>query len=637
MNRLILIIIISLSTITTSISSSYAQDLELKYKLEKVGRCGFIFEFLPDGNIICATRVGEIRLLDINDDRLTTLAKIDDVYIGEQGEHPYERGLVGLTLDPLFKENHYVYLHWTYKDPVDQKQYKKVARFVYDDEGKRLTDMKILLDKIPANKVHNGGPMEFGPDGLLYITNGDADDSPQSRKRILDNPSKRSLDTLEGKILRIDRDGKIPSDNPFPNSPIYTIGHRNVFGMAFHPITGLPYVTENGPATDDEINILYKGKDYGWPITLGYDKPRVKEEEFDRYNFNLADQIKPIWSSGNITTAPTQMAFYTGSKYPEFANDLFFLTLNDSSLNRVKLAPPDYTRISNFAVYQLNIGIPTDIEVDSSGEIYVANISGDIWRIRFYYADMVSKERESVSLHLEQGKPLFNVGDVVSFKAVLLDSNGNPLFYKPINFMLNDQVIGTVRTKDDGSASIKYELTSTGKYVIRAEFLGDEGYMQSSDAYVFVSIAKDMVARVSTYESLLFNDGRSDPNTIVRLSVFPVEDGKLSNASPTILSIELVDRQTLSTMYDVEYDLTIVKDDGTVLLSEKGQTGSNIHLYNFGDEGDKITVKIRHNDKEATLTFTVVPEFMNGYALLISLLTMLILISIFGSNLIRRY
>ena len=76
---------------------------------------------------------------------------------------------------------------------------------------------------------------------------------------------------------------------------------------------------------------------------------------------------------------------------------------------------------------------------------------------------------------------------------------------------------------------------------------------------------------------------------------------------------------------------------GIVLLSEKGQTGSNIHLYNFGDEGDKITVKIRHNDKEATLTFTVVPEFMNGYALLISLLTMLILISIFGSNLIRRY
>lgn len=99
----------------------------------RVGKCGFIFEFLLDGDIICAIlRDGQIRLLDKENSELITLIKINDAYIGEQGEGPRERGLVGLTLDPDFTDNNYVYLHWTYKNQVDQKQYKKVARFVYN-------------------------------------------------------------------------------------------------------------------------------------------------------------------------------------------------------------------------------------------------------------------------------------------------------------------------------------------------------------------------------------------------------------------------------------------------------------------------------------------------------------------------
>ncbi|MEO9365914.1 MULTISPECIES: PQQ-dependent sugar dehydrogenase [Candidatus Nitrosocaldus] len=626
------IILVILLNITVFLPYSHAQSV-IQYEIEEIGKCGFIFEFLHHSNtIICATRGGEIKLLDIINNKLTTLLRINEP------DPSFEMGLVGLALDPLFESNDYVYLYWTYEDPVDQKYYKKVSRFVYDHKEKRLTNMKILLDKIPANKNHNGGPIEFGTDGLLYITNGDADDSPQSRKRILDNPFKRGLDALEGKILRIDRDGNVPIDNPYPNSPIYTIGHRNVWGIAFHPITGLPYVTENGPESDDELNILYKGKDYGWPIILGYDKPIVKEEEFAKYNFNPSNYVKPLWSSGHITTAPTQMIFYTGSKYPEFTNDLFFLTLNDNSLNRVKLAPPDYTRISEFHVYPLKIGeTPTDIEVDGNGDIYVSTLANKIYRIKFY-TDMnntnIADKRKPVSLHLKHDL-IYYEGDVISFKAVLLDINGNPIFYKPINFILDDQVIGTVRTKDDGSASINYQLDLTGKHVMRIEFLGDEDYMYASESYTFVSIAKDMVTKTSTYETLFFDDDRLDPNTIVRLSVFPVEDGKLSNVSPTIFSIELIDKETLLTMNDVEYDLTIVKDDGIVLLSEKGKVGSTIHSYTFGREDSKITLKIRYDDKEATLAFTVVPEFMEN-ALLISILAMLILVSIFKmSNLIR--
>ena len=560
----------------------------------------------------------EVRFLDMKSNKLIKLADIPDVYVGEEGEHPYERGLVGLTLDPKFKDNSYVYLHYTYKDNADGKQYKKIVRYVYDYNSNRLTDEKILIDRMPAYKNHNGGPLEFGPDNRLYITNGDADDSPSSRKRVLGEPWKRSLDTLEGKILRIDRYGNIPDDNPYPNSPIYTVGHRNVWGITFHPVTGLPYVTENGPESDDEINILYKGKDYGWPITLGYDKPIVNESELERYNFNPDYYMKPIWSSGHITIAPTQLTFYTGIKYKEFNNDLLFLTLNDSSLNRIKLSE-DYTRVKEFHIYPLDIGVPTDIEA-YDGDIYVSNLSNDIYRVKFHTTNNTNN-KNSTTLSLNKDRIIVDKYDTLILRARVVDSNGDPLVYIPINFIVDDTIIGTVRTDDNGYASLKYTFTDSGKHTIRAVFNGNSSYRQSNDEYSLVVMeAINAASRRVVYETTLLDNGKIDPTTMVRLTLIPVdEEGRLYNTSPTLLIVEFIDRGGSSV--EAHYKLTITDShDNKILLSEDGSTHSNIHMLRVDDSVSNISILVEHGGKVASITSRVVPEFSSSIAIIYTLI-----------------
>ncbi len=631
----IYILIISLLGIYTPI---YAHN-EYKYELEleRINRCGYIFEFLPDGSIICVTRynkVGmlgaEVRLLDTKSNKLIKLADVADVYVGDNDEPAYERGLVGLTLDPRFKENRYVYLHYTYKDNDDGKQYKKVVRYVYDDNSNRLTDMKILIDRIPAYKNHNGGPLEFGPDDKLYITNGDADDSPQSRKRVLGESWKRSLDTLEGKILRIDRDGNVPKDNPYPDSPVYTIGHRNVWGIAFHPVTGMAYVTENGPESDDEINILYKGMDYGWPVTLGYDKPAV--DEFERYNFNPDYHVRPIWSSGHIATAPTQLTFYTDSKYEEFINDLLFLTLNDSSLNRIKLSE-DYTRVKEFHVYPLGIGIPTDIEV-YNGDIYVSNLYNDIYRVNFInLIDHTNNKNNNSALSLNKDRIIVDKYDTLTLRARLVDGNGEPLVYMPINFMVDDTIVGTVRTDDKGYASLKYTFIDSRKHTIRALFNGDSSYMQSHDEYSLVVMdtinASD---RKAVYRLTLLDKGKPDPTTIVRVTLMPVDEtGRVYVNTPTLLVVEFVD--TKGSPVEAQYKLTLVDSDGNKILSDDGNNDSNIHIFTVDDTSDTISLFVEDRERVANISFRAVPEFgINTMIIYTSIIAILVFLIILYKN-----
>ncbi|RMF30752.1 MAG: hypothetical protein D6752_03475, partial [Candidatus Nitrosothermus koennekii] len=339
-------ICISIIAILVSINNdvnAYSVNYEVVAEgLSKLGNCGANFEFLPDGRIICGgLRDGKIYIITLKENgfEYKEIGHIN-VYLGEEGESAIERGLVGLAIDPEFDTNRYVYLHYSIKGD-DGKQYTRVARFTLDD-NEMLTDMKILLEK-PGNKVHIGGPMIFGSDNTLYITNGDTGGLIVAQQ----------MDTLAGKILRINRDGSIPTDNPFPNSPIYTLGHRNVFGIAVHPITGVPYITENGPDTDDELNILEPGKNYGWPHILGY---RVNEvnEQYKVIDEDIVNYERPLFSSGNNVIGPTNMIFYTSDRYgEEFKNNLFFTTVHDDTkygngaIYRVILKPPHYTEIED--------------------------------------------------------------------------------------------------------------------------------------------------------------------------------------------------------------------------------------------------------------------------------------------------
>lgn len=193
-----------------------------------------------------------------------------------------EGGLMGIALDPDFLENQSMYVMQSYTegDRIDNR----VVRLLIQDY--RATVDKVLLDKIPGGQIHNGGRIKIGPDQKLYITTGDAGQSMLAQ----------DITSLAGKILRINQDGSIPEDNPFPGSPVYSYGYRNPEGLAWNSDNVL-YASEHGQTAHDEINIIQPGANYGWPLVQG------DEDAGD------ATIRKPLIHSGEDTWAPSGIAF----------------------------------------------------------------------------------------------------------------------------------------------------------------------------------------------------------------------------------------------------------------------------------------------------------------------------------------
>lgn len=250
---------------------SIAKNLEIPWSLD----------FLPDGSIIFTERQGRVRLIDKQKGLLPEpILTIDEV------KHTGEGGLLGITLHPDFEENQYVYLYYTYEE--NGATANKVVR--YKKQGNELVEEKTVFDKIPGAGIHDGGRIKFGPDKLLYLTTGDSANSDLSQDK----------NSLAGKILRIKDDGGIPEDNPFPNSPVYSYGHRNPQGLAWDE-QGRLWATEHGSSATDELNMIKPGRNYGWPVIKGEEKAEGMES--------------PIIQSGETTWAPTGMEYYKGALY----------------------------------------------------------------------------------------------------------------------------------------------------------------------------------------------------------------------------------------------------------------------------------------------------------------------------------
>jgi glucose/arabinose dehydrogenase len=179
---------------------------------------------------------------------------------------------------------------------------------------------KVLIDHVAGANNHDGGRVKFGPDGKLYWAMGDAQES-----RLAQNPA-----SLNGKLLRLNSDGSVPADNPFPNSYVYSYGHRNPQGLAWQPKTGRLYATEHGPSgfqgcCRDEVNFIEPGKNYGWPEVRG-DETRES-------------MVPPVIHAGTSETwAPAGAAFATGGPW---AGSLLFTGLRGQTLYRVQLDPND--------------------------------------------------------------------------------------------------------------------------------------------------------------------------------------------------------------------------------------------------------------------------------------------------------
>jgi quinoprotein glucose dehydrogenase len=298
--------------------------------------------FLPDGRALVSERPGRIRL--VKDGRLQ-----EEPYAILEVAHEGEGGLMGLALHPEFLKKPYLYAMHTYQK--DRNIYNRVVRL--KDSGDRGAFDRVIIDRIPGGRFHNGGRISFGPDDLLYITAGET----------FKGELAQNLQSLGGKILRIAGEGEIPGDNPFKGSPVYSYGHRNPQGLAWHPETKDLFESEHGPSGEsfrfahDEINAIVKGGNYGWPDVIG--APGQKP------------YIDPliVWKK---TTPPSGITFYNGNLLPQLRGDLFVATLRSEALIRVRLKPGDrsyrITAIERWFVEKY--GRIRDVIVGPDGALY---------------------------------------------------------------------------------------------------------------------------------------------------------------------------------------------------------------------------------------------------------------------------
>lgn len=263
--------------------------------------------FLDNNTALVSERPGRIRI--IIEDKL-----LDEPYLILDVNNEGEGGLLGLAKNPDFPMKPYVYAMFTYKD--GRRVFNKVVRIIH--KGTKGQIDKVLIDKIPGGRFHNGGRIAFGPDKKLYITTGE----------IYESKIAQDINSLGGKILRINEDGTIPGDNPFKNSYVYSYGHRNPQGLTWHPTTKDLFSSEHGPSGEylafgyDEINVIIKGGNYGWPNVIGAVKSK--------------DYVDPliVWKNA---TPPSGITFYASNLYKSFKENLFVATLRSEALIRIKL------------------------------------------------------------------------------------------------------------------------------------------------------------------------------------------------------------------------------------------------------------------------------------------------------------
>jgi glucose/arabinose dehydrogenase len=331
-------------------SSATTQNTERPYRVEVVARdlrvvWSIVFE--SKDRILFTERPGRVRVIEkgkLREEPLLTLPDIDATG---------KLGAMGLTLHPRFARNHWLYLAYSYKD--DTGQHVRVVR--YREEKDILTDRKVIIENIPSFTNHAGCRLRFGPDGKLYLTTGDAN-KPELAQQ---------LDSLAGKTLRLNDNGTIPKDNPFVGKTnirpeIWTYGHRNGQGIDFQPGTNHLFESEHGPTAGDEINILEKGKNYGWPIVHHEQSAPGMESPLLEYT--------PL-----PAIAPASALFYRGKAFPQFQGNLLVGCLRGECILRVRL---DGSRVlGQERLFEKQFGRIREVAEAPDGSIYFSTSQFD--------------------------------------------------------------------------------------------------------------------------------------------------------------------------------------------------------------------------------------------------------------------
>ena len=281
--------------------------------------------FLPDGRMLVTERPGRMRIVTMDGTLGAPFTGLPPVLAEGEG------GLLDVVLDPKYNENATIY--WSYSEPAPPGQKggsTAVARGRL--EGTQLLAVRVIFrqgEKVDDGR-HYGSRLLFTPEGKLLVTLGDRSHRDDAQK----------LSSAHGKIMRIETDGRAVADNPFVNTPgalpeIWTLGHRNVQGIAFHPDTGELWASEHGPQAGDEINIIERGKNYGWPvITYGCEYTTCAKIGEGTAKAGMEQPIT-WWSDRSI--APSGLMFLTSDRYPGWKGQMFIGTLTDQALTRIKI------------------------------------------------------------------------------------------------------------------------------------------------------------------------------------------------------------------------------------------------------------------------------------------------------------
>ncbi|WP_026979073.1 PQQ-dependent sugar dehydrogenase [Flavobacterium tegetincola] len=323
---------------------------------------------LPDGRLLITEKEGTMRIVAATgsvSEKITGLPEVND---SGQG------GLLGVTLDPDFANNRMLY--WAFSDKTKEGNLTAVAKGRLATDETKVENTTVIFRATPGHKgnLHYGGRILFDKNGYLVFSTGERSDMET-------RPQAQQLNSANGKILRITTDGKAAPGNPFAKTPnarpeLYSYGHRNVQGLAFHPETGDLWENEFGPLGGDELNLIQAGKNYGWPIiTYGME---YSGDEIGSHIGQKEGLEQPVYYWDPVLS-PSGMTFYTGSAVPEWKNNLFISGL--SSTHIARLVIENNKVVGEERLLKEENQRFRDITQGKDGALYAVTDNGRLYRI----------------------------------------------------------------------------------------------------------------------------------------------------------------------------------------------------------------------------------------------------------------
>ncbi|NOT52565.1 MAG: PQQ-dependent sugar dehydrogenase [Chitinophagaceae bacterium] len=301
----------------------------------------------PDNFIWMTERGGKISRVNPTTGVVSPLHTITEVVANGEG------GLLGMVLHPDFATTPHVFVVYNYNNAGYKE---KIVRFTYT--GTSLTSPVTIIDNISASSIHNGCRLVITPDLKLFITTGDA-----SNQLLPQNAS-----VVNGKVLRLNLDGTVPADNPVAGNPYWSLGHRNPQGLVF--ANNRLYSSEHGPSNDDEINIIEKGRNYGWPNVHGYCDSGGEQ------TFCTANNVREPLKTWTPTAAVCGMDYYNSNLIPQWKNSLLVVALKNARLYQMKL-DGSFTSITETNEYLTNnYGRMRDVCISPAGRVYICTSNG---------------------------------------------------------------------------------------------------------------------------------------------------------------------------------------------------------------------------------------------------------------------